>query len=317
MSEIATRTFSANFPGAIVKTDRLEEINPAKLRAEIGNIDLMLASPECTNHTCAKGAGPRSEESKATALQAIRFARAFKPGWIIIENVIHMRPWARYEEMKAELRSLGYQISEHILDAANFGVPQNRKRLFLVCGRDQLPTQSGTGQKTRTVTDILDAPGTWKTSPLFAQRRAPATLERAARGLEAVGRATPFLLVYYGSDGAGGWQPVDRPLRTITTVDRFALVTPTSEGHQMRMLQVPELMRAMGFTEEYQLPFGTRRQKVHMLGNGVCPPVMAALVSAIRASEVNAAQSLPIGRPSNVSPVPSDQGAVFEPSFSP
>ena len=42
----------------------------------------------------------------------------------------------------------------------------------------------------------------------------------------------PFLIVYYGSDGAGGWQALDRPLRTLTTLDRFGaeLLAASWEG---------------------------------------------------------------------------------------
>ncbi len=54
-------------------------------------------------------------------------------------------------------------------------------------------------------------------------------------------------MVYYGSDGAGGYQRLDRPLRTVTTLDRFAYVRPTKFGHEMRMLQPTELAAAMGF----------------------------------------------------------------------
>ena len=283
MWDAATSTFQHNFPEALVKTSRLEEIAPSKLRDEIGDIDILLASPECTNHTCAKGSAPRSEESRATALQIIRFAGAFEPRWIIMENVVHMRPWSRYEEMKAELRSLRYELKEMILDASDFGVAQSRRRLFLVCGRGNEPEVVAPPKGSRRVVakDILDEPGTWKTSALFTDRRAKATLERAQRGFEALGQESPFLIVYYGSDGAGGWQPLDRPLRTITTVDRFALVEPSEDGHQMRMLQVPELARAMGFTEQFKLPTGSRRVRVHILGNGVCPPVMTEVVRSI------------------------------------
>lgn len=283
MWDIATSTYRHNFPDAAVKTSKLEEVEPLKLRREIGNIDILLASPECTNHTCAKGSAPRSEESRATAMQTIRFARVFRPSWIIMENVVHMRPWSRYEEMKSELKSLGYLVTEQVLDASKFGVPQSRRRLFVICSREgrSISVVPKRGVKGKAVTDILDKPGTWKTSALFSDRRAKATLERAQRGFDAVGEDTPFLIVYYGSDGSGGWQPLDRPLRTITTVDRFALVEPSEEGHQMRMLQVSELSRAMGFSKVYKLPFGTRREKVHLLGNGVCPPVMESVIASI------------------------------------
>lgn len=283
MWDIATSTFQHNHPKATVKTSRLEDISPARLRDEIGDIDLLLASPECTNHTCAKGSAPRSEESRATAMQALRFARAFRPRWLVMENVIHMRPWSRYEELKSELCALGYRVRETVLDASQFGVPQQRRRLFVVCDREAEPSLPKTPRRTglSTAATILDEPGIWATTPLFRDKRAAGTLERARRGMNAVGSETPFLVVYYGSDGSGGWQRLDRPLRTITTVDRFALVEPSVAGPQMRMLQVPELSRAMGLSRSYRLPYGNRRDKVQLLGNGVCPPVMKRVVKAL------------------------------------
>jgi len=70
-------------------------------------------------------------------------------------------------------------------------------------------------------------------------------------------------------------------LRTITTIDRFALVEPCDDGFEMRMLQVPELKRAMGFKKDYRFSHGTRRDRIHLLGNGVCPPVMQRVVESL------------------------------------
>lgn len=53
----------------------------------------------------------------------------------------------------------------------------------------------------------------------------------------------------------------------------------------MRMLQVPELQRAMGFDESFKLPLGSRRDRIRLLGNGVCPPVMQAVITALVAGE--------------------------------
>ena len=118
-------------------------------------------------------------------------------------------------------------------------------------------------------------------TPLFAPSRAKATIGRARRAIGTLGPRTGFLLVYYGTDGSGGWQPLNRPLRTVTTIDRFALVVRTSQGPKMRMLQVPELKRAMGFSDAFELPVGTRRERIRLLGNGVCPPVMRYVVAAL------------------------------------
>ena len=54
LCDVATETYAENFPDAHVVTDRLEDVGPRALHNKIGDIDLMLASPECTNHTCAK-----------------------------------------------------------------------------------------------------------------------------------------------------------------------------------------------------------------------------------------------------------------------
>ncbi len=286
LNELATKTYSANFKDAIVVNKRLEDVSPKKLRDKIGDIELLLASPECTNHTCAKGSAPRSESSKETALQVLRYARSFGPRWIVMENVVHMRPWSRYGEMIESLKGLGYNVREQVLDSSDYAVPQKRRRLFVVCDKEEMPQAISpwTRAGRRSVEDILDPDENWKMTPLFRKGRAPDTKARARRAIAELGDENPFLIVYYGTDGCGGWQALNRPLRTITTVDRFALVRPTEDGHQMRMLQVPELKRAMGVHDSFMLSEGTRRDKVRLLGNGVCPPVMSAIVGSLAAN---------------------------------
>jgi len=90
-------------------------------------------------------------------------------------------------------------------------------------------------------------------------------------------------MVYYGSDGAGGCQSLDRPPRTLTTLDRFGLVQWDDDGTPtLRMLQVPELKRAMG-VQGFHMLQGTRRDKVKLLGNGVCAPVMEGIIRSLAA----------------------------------
>ena len=280
---LATEVFADNFPDACVFNNRIEDYEPEVIADRTGPIDLLLASPECTNHSCARGGQPRLDASRDTAFQVIRYARVMKPRWLIIENVIHMRSWTRYTELLRVLRNEGYRVSEHVLDAADHGVPQKRKRLFIVCDREADPPSQfpkNRGPK-RSAACILDKPGIWEKSPLDNGRRAIATLERASRGFSTLGRDVPFLIVYYGTDGAGGWQPLTVPLRTITTIDRFALCEPSEAGPTLRMLQTPELARAMGFGDDLILERGTRRDKIMILGNGVCPPVMNAVVRTL------------------------------------
>jgi DNA (cytosine-5)-methyltransferase 1 len=104
---------------------------------------------------------------------------------------------------------------------------------------------------------------------------------RAERAIATLGKGRPFLIVYYGSDGAGGWQPLDRSLRNLTTLDRFGLVIWDGQEPMLRMVQADEMRRAMGFLKTYRFERGSRRDKIKMIGNGVCPPVMNAIIRSM------------------------------------
>jgi DNA (cytosine-5)-methyltransferase 1 len=279
--DLATTTFEANFKGARGVHLTLGGASTPKELGNLGQIDLILASPECTNHTCAKGSQPRDEGSKRTARYVINFARELNPRWVVVENVVHMRSWKGYAPLITKLEQLGYNVLPQVLNAADFGVPQKRRRLFLLCDREARPSPVTSRKRRRLARDIIRLDGPWKSNPLDNGRRALGTLARAERAMKALGRGVPFLIVYYGSDGSGGWQPLDRPIRTLTTLDRFGLVTWDRNIPMLRMLQVPELKRAMGFDDEFALDHGTRRDRIRLLGNGVCPPVMEAIVRSL------------------------------------
>jgi DNA (cytosine-5)-methyltransferase 1 len=71
-------------------------------------------------------------------------------------------------------------------------------------------------------------------------------------------------------------------MRTLTTLDRFGLVTWREGQPYLRMLQVEELKAAMGFRSDYILQRGNRRDRIRLLGNGVCPPVMEHIIKSLR-----------------------------------
>lgn len=97
-----------------------------------------------------------------------------------------------------------------------------------------------------------------------------------------------FLVKYFSTGTA---KPVNEPLDTVTTKDRFGLVTIHGEDYiitdiRMRMLTPHELFRAQGFPEDYIIDHDDKGQpypkskQVARCGNAVTPPVPAALVRA-------------------------------------
>lgn len=103
-------------------------------------------------------------------------------------------------------------------------------------------------------------------------------------------RVAAFLISYYGTENTSS---CDAPTPTITTKDRLALVTVMVQGTPyvivdicLRMLKPAELYKAQGFPADYNIthgvdgkPFNITKQ-VHMCGNSVSPPPMAALARA-------------------------------------
>lgn len=280
MWSTAIKAYKANFPESKTYEGDLRKLIPETIKKDIGEIDLILASPECTNHSFAKGAKERDEASKQTAFEVTRYAKAFHPKWIVIENVVEMQSWSGHSKLMDELWDLKYSVQQLKLNAADFGVPQSRKRLFLIgtnTDKTNIAEFTHEKRKNKNVSTIIDWSDKYAFTPLFKKGRAKNTLQRAENAIEALGKKQDFIMVYYGS--GEGWQSVDRPLRTITTLDRFALVRPTRGGHKMRMLQPEELKYAMGFSNDYSLDIGvTRREKIKLMGNGVCPPVMTTII---------------------------------------
>jgi len=279
--ELATDTYKANFPQAEVLTERIEQVDTAKLAKRL-HPDILLTSPECTAHSIARGAKPGSEKSRETAIGIVPWIEAMKPRWVIVENVNRMKSWDRHDELVDTIEDLGYTVSSLYLNSAEFGSAQARKRMFLVCDKRGTTVTKETlltfsDAPSLSANDIIDWKANFKSGKLRREGRAEATLARADRAIAALGRNKPFIIVYYGSDYAGGWQSLDVPLRTVTTIDRFGLVTWLKGVPYLRMLQPSELLKAMGGGAEHRLPYGSRREKVKLCGNGVCSDVMTAI----------------------------------------
>jgi len=289
--DLAADTYKSNFPDAEVICSPIEKLKP-KVLARSHSPDVLLTSPECTSHSIARGAKPKCERSRETAIGIIPWIEAMNPRWLIVENVNRMKQWERHNELISTIKSYDYQVNDLLLNAADFGTPQSRKRMFLVCDRGgSVITENDLyklhQRSEKAARSIIDWSGNYKSTPLYKTGRAKATIERAERAMRELGRKKDFIIVYYGSDYAGGWQLLDAPLRTITTLDRFGLVTWQGNTPLLRMLQPPELMKAMGAGSKHLLPHGNRRDKVKLCGNGVCSPVMEIIFKKIYQTQLS------------------------------
>jgi DNA (cytosine-5)-methyltransferase 1 len=237
--------------------------------------DLLLASPCCQGHSRARGkesGNPQHDASRSTAWAVVSAAEFHKPAFCVVENVPEFLNWALYPAWKSAFEALGYSLSVNVLDAAHHGVPQHRERMFIVLSRSRSAMQLKFEQRPMVAaSSFIDfTAGRWQ--PVNKPGRACATLERVANGRSVHGHR--FISSYYGNERGG--RSLDRPIGTITTRDRHAVI----DGERMRMITVQEARAAMGFPVDYALP-ENQRTAMHMLGNAVCPPVARDVIAAI------------------------------------
>lgn len=270
----AVATHAANHP----ETDHAcQDLHQADWR-QVPRHDLLMASPCCQGHTRARGKdAPHHDGSRSTAWAVVSAAEYHRPAVVLVENVPEFRQWLLFRAWQSAMEAMGYSLAEHLLDAADHDVPQHRERLIIVATRSRAPLRLALPKRPhRPASEVIDfAAGRW--TPVESPRRAPATLARIARGRARFGDR--FVIPYYGSGSGLTGRALSRPIGTITTVARWAVV----DGDRMRMLTVEETRAAMSFPAGYRLP-PQQRQATMMLGNAV-PPLMARdVIAAVRAT---------------------------------
>lgn len=263
----AVKAHSENHPETLHACQDLHQVDWTTVPSH----DLLLASPACQGHSRARGVDrPHHDSCRSTAWAVVSCAEAHRPSDCVVENVPEFLRWSLFPSWKDAMQRLGYSVTPYIIDAADHGVPQHRLRVFVVCSRGKRGPEIRLPKKQHLpASSILDSDGGWSS----VHTKCEATRSRIENGRRQHGQR--FLMAYYGNEKGG--RSLNRPIGTITTRDRYALI----DGERMRMLTVNEYRRGMGFPDGYQLPATTTLAK-HMLGNAVCPPVARDIIQAIK-----------------------------------
>ncbi|MBA2677539.1 MAG: DNA cytosine methyltransferase [Ktedonobacteraceae bacterium] len=146
--ELAVQTHHTNFPNTYHECTDISACNPRRYPST----NILLTSPECTNHSLAKGRqrknqaqlslwespkiDPAEERSRATMLDVPRFAEFHQYELIIVENVVDARHWILFDEWLLMMQKLGY-MWEIVYYNSMFAppTPQSRDRMYVVFWR--------------------------------------------------------------------------------------------------------------------------------------------------------------------------------------
>lgn len=108
-----------------------------RLKIKPGRLDLLAGCPPCQGFSTMTTLNGRigQDERNDLVFQFLRFVKVLKPKAVMMENVPKLAKNRRFKSLCTKLQRLGYEIRHDVLDAADYGVPQRRKRLILVAGK--------------------------------------------------------------------------------------------------------------------------------------------------------------------------------------
>jgi len=126
--------------------------------SKVPEADVWIGGPPCQDFSIAgKGAGIEGEKGKLIN-KYVDMIGLRKPRWVVIENVkglIFKKHRPAFDALIAKLESFGYVVSWKVLNSKDFGVPQNRNRVIIVCGDKEFCFPEGI-ELDKCVGDIMD-----------------------------------------------------------------------------------------------------------------------------------------------------------------
>lgn len=187
--EHSIETYRRNHPQVAAECVPVEERSVEQIASAAGKIDVIVGGPSCqtfSTHGRKNGWVRKGDPRNDLWKQMLSLVEHLSPKAFLLENVPGMVYWKRGEfgaQVLEEFRNLGYAVSKEILLAADYGVPQRRRRLFIVgiLGEEpfQFPEQTHMGGWRR---DYLE---------LWEEKRQEAGLLRHISAWEAIGDLPP------------------------------------------------------------------------------------------------------------------------------
>jgi len=140
---LAVETYKVNHPEVHVWERDIQGLTVGwvkrKLGLRKGKLDLLAGCPPCQGFSTLRtlnGGYEIDDEQNDLIYEFLRFVKELAPKAVMMENVPGLQRDKRFKKFCKELEKLGYRVKHEVLNAADYGVPQRRKRLILLAGRN-------------------------------------------------------------------------------------------------------------------------------------------------------------------------------------
>ena len=245
-------------------------------------VDGVIGGPPCQGFSNA-GKGDPDDPRNYLWREYFRVVEETCPDFILLENVPGMlskKNIHHFHELEAEFKSHGYLLNHAILNSADFGVPQERKRLILLGGKGfkiEIPSPTTTEYRT-----VIEAIGDLERNPVVhnhsPNNHAPHVVKRWRKLKEGETDPNYRRARLYANKpsttirAGGGHGPRG---------DHLGGFHPPIHYKLPRQLTVREAARLQGFPDSWEFK-GSKTAQGRQVGNAVTPPLAEALAGKIR-----------------------------------
>lgn len=292
---LAVKTYAANHSEVQLWSDDIKNISTLavkrRLRLQKGKLELLAGCPPCQGFSRMRtlnGNRVVADPQNDLVSEFLRFVKDFIPKAVMLENVPGLAEDRRFEEFQRALRDLGYEGHFRIMNAADFGVPQRRRRLIYLAGLgnpiDFAPTFNNRATVRHAIADLPKAGESGDPVHDMPERRTPKVMELIRRipknggsrtdlpdkdQLECHRRCNGFKDVY----GRMAWDDV---APTITSgcfnPSKGRFLHPEED----RAITMREAALLQGFPRRYKFPTDNKSAVALMIGNALPPSFIAA-----------------------------------------
>ena len=280
-----------------------------------GKVDVIIAGPPCQGFSMS---GTRDINDKRNSLfeEVIRIAEIVNPSYIIIENVVGLLSMTTPEgqDVKSlivsEFDRIGYKASYKVLNAADYGVPQARKRVVFIASKKyalEFPVAKYSVDNYVTVGDALgnvDPDGDFYFEPKADFQRLMAGQKKIENHVRRTSNALVTERMSYIPQG-GNWRDIPEHLGTGGGVhsNAYKRLDPTKPSVTIkhaakamilhpdrdRILTVREVARLQSFADNFVIE-GTGSDQHQQLANAV-PPLLGKAIAETLARNLDTDQS--------------------------
>lgn len=298
----AQETYRLNHPSVRLYAQDIRELNPADMLDEAGlkpgELDLLAGCPPCQGfsrlRTKNKRASVKDDRNDLVA-DFLRFIEFMVPKTVMLENVPALAKDSRFLKMRRQLHALGYETIVHVLDAADYAVPQRRKRLIMLASKIHTPVLADKVLKRITVRGALKGLG----QPKNARDKLHGLEENRSQKVRDLIALIPKnggsrsdlperyqLECHKRSDGfkdVYGRMAWDNVSPTITSGCHNPSKGRFLHPSQNRTITLREAAILQGFPQDYRFDVSHGKAAIAlMIGNALPPPFIAAHASALR-----------------------------------